>query len=64
MPILSVFAPLLKSRFFVIYFRGITLADGIGAPLVAFSQWLCYNTHNESEGIDMHKILFVCHGKI
>ena len=27
MPILSVFAPLLKSRFFVIYFRGVTLAD-------------------------------------
>ena len=30
MPILSVFAPLLKSRFFVIYFRCATLADGMG----------------------------------
>ena len=29
MPILSVFAPLLKSRFFVIYYRCVTLADGI-----------------------------------
>ena len=28
MPILSVFATLLKSRFFVIYFRGVTLAEG------------------------------------
>ena len=27
MPILSVFAPLRKSRFFVIYFRGVTLAN-------------------------------------
>ena len=27
MPILSVLATLLKSRFFVIYFRGVTLAD-------------------------------------
>ena len=27
-PILSVLATLLKSRFFVIYFRGVTLADG------------------------------------
>ena len=34
MPILSVFAPLLKSRFFVIYFRGITLADGMGRRFV------------------------------
>ena len=40
MPILSVFAPLLKSRFFVIYFRCETLADKVG---------LCYNTPNESE---------------
>ncbi len=30
MPILSVFAPLLKSRFFVIYYRCVTLADGMG----------------------------------
>ncbi len=29
MPILSEFAPLLKSRFFVIYFRGVTLAGGV-----------------------------------
>ena len=29
MPILSVFATLLKSRFFVIYFRCVTLADGM-----------------------------------
>ena len=29
MPILSVFAPLLKSRFFVIYYRCVTLADGM-----------------------------------
>ena len=29
MPILSVLATLLKSRFFVIYFRGVTLADGM-----------------------------------
>ena len=40
MPILSVFAPLLKSRFFVIYFRCETLADRMGV-------W--YNTSNESE---------------
>ena len=43
--------PLLKSRFFVIYFRGVTLADGIGwcPPLVAIPYFLCYNTPNESE---------------
>ena len=29
MPILSVFAPLLKSHFFVIYYRCVTLADGM-----------------------------------
>ena len=29
MPILSEFAPMLKSRFFVIYYRCVTLADGI-----------------------------------
>ena len=29
MPILSVFATLLKSRFFVIYYRCVTLADGM-----------------------------------
>ena len=34
MPILSVFATLLKSRFFVIYFRGVTLADISKASLV------------------------------
>ena len=34
MPILSVFAPLLKSRFFVIYYRCVTLADGMGQPPV------------------------------
>ena len=28
MPILSVFAPLLKSRFFGFYVNGVTLADG------------------------------------
>ncbi len=28
MPILSVFATLLKSHFFVIYYRCVTLADG------------------------------------
>ena len=33
MPILSVFAILLKSRFFVIYFRGVTRADGKSLPL-------------------------------
>ena len=33
MPILSVLAPLLKSRFFVIYYRCITLADGKSLPL-------------------------------
>jgi len=33
-PILSVLATLLKSRFFVIYFRGVTLADGM-----ADGQW-------------------------
>ena len=34
MPILSVFATLLKSRFFVIYYRCVTLADGLKASLV------------------------------
>ena len=29
MPILSVLATLLKSRFFVIYFRDVSLADGM-----------------------------------
>ena len=29
MPILSVFAPLLKSHFFVIYYRCVTLADEV-----------------------------------
>ena len=29
MPILSVFATLLKSLFFVIYFRGVPLTDGM-----------------------------------
>ena len=41
MPILSVFATLLKSRFFVIYDRCVTLADGMGKPFVAFLQLLC-----------------------
>ncbi len=33
MPILWVFAPLLKSHFFVIYYRCVTLADGESLPL-------------------------------
>jgi len=33
MPILSVLATLLKSRFFVIYFRGVTRADEMGYKL-------------------------------
>ena len=32
MPILSVFVLLLKSRFFVIYYRCVTLADGMEKP--------------------------------
>ena len=47
-PILSVFAPLLKSRFFVIYYRCVTLADGTGLQ-VAITHNACYNTPNESE---------------
>ena len=38
MPILSVLATLLKSRFFGFYVNGVTLA------FVAFAQRLCYNT--------------------
>lgn len=34
MPVLSVFAPLLKGRFFGFYVNGITLADGMGIPPV------------------------------
>ena len=46
MPILSVFAPLLKSRFFVIYYRCVTLADGMGrwrdqGPALRFSILRC-----------------------
>ena len=50
MPILSVLATLIKSRFFVIYFRGVTLANGMGEPLVAISAPIWYDTPKESEG--------------
>ena len=54
MPILSVFAPLLKSRFFGFYVNGVTLADKTGQRPYGWleSVWLyieigggiCYNT--------------------
>jgi len=47
MPILSVFAPLLKSRFFVIYFRGVTLADE--KPPLCKGRW---PSDSEVGGID------------
>ena len=50
MPVLSVLAPLLKSRFFVIYYRCVTLADGMGEPLVAIGGSVWYTNVIESEG--------------
>ena len=49
MPILSVFAPLLKSRFFGFYVNGVTLADGMGHKLQ--SPPFCAIIWGESEGI-------------
>jgi hypothetical protein len=49
---LSVAPPPSKSHFFVIYFRGVTLADGMGMTAGVYSRRkLCYNTPNESEEI-------------
>ena len=73
-PILSVFAPLLKSRFFVISYRYVTLTDGpkpplckgslFGEPLVAIGGHIWYNTPKERKVFGMIKVLFVCHGRI
>ena len=62
MPILSVFAPLLKRRFSAAAFAAKRMPTRW--PEVAILLLPCYNTPNESEGICMHKILFVCHGRI
>ena len=48
MPILSVFAILLKSRFFVIYFRGVTRADGKSLPLTREVDFAKQKTEGEN----------------
>ena len=67
MPIMSVFAPLPKSRFYGFYDNGITFADGMGGIFVNAPYQLQFSAcrgilHQESEGFGMMKILFVCHG--
>ena len=66
MPILSVFATLLKSRFFVIYFRGVTLAGRrTQRGIVGCNRWFHMVQYpHEREGLRMIKVLFVCHGRI
>ena len=70
MPILSVLATLLKSRFFVIYYRCVTLADGMGGRRDQGPALHSPAEHNPRAGVySRHKLCYNritirdCHGQ-